>query len=319
MLKFKDNQLEHINETDLKSESILERYNLQEAIVSSWDSFKKEVGMTDLLYIGQEVCPHGTVENRIDILAYHANDNVPVVIELKRGKDKLQLLQSLSYASMVSTWCADDFIEIAKQNNSKDLDDLTSLIQDIDTESVRVVMVAEEYTPEVMLCANWLHSKYDLDITACAIKVFTMGESTVFDISKIFPLAELEDNFQSRRRKKSITGYRDTTWDIVKEKLKYSWGPSLIDKCLSIKDGDATRRRFLQIARNHDGLDWITLNFREKYLNIYVKGKPEDGEQFFKNKFHDDVEVSEWRDGWSVNISTDSSFQDLLKWIPSLS
>lgn len=318
MLKFKNDSFEHINESNLKSQKILERCSLQKAIVNSWGSFKREVGMTDLLYIGQEVCPHNSVENRIDILAYHANDNVPVVIELKRGKDKLQLLQSLSYSGMISTWSPDDFIKVAKQNNSKDLDDLTDLIQDIDTEAVRIVMVAEEFTPEVMLSASWLHSKYDLDITACSIKVFTMAADVIFDISKIFPLAELEDSYQSRRRKKTTTACKETDWESVKEKLKYSWGPSLIDKCLSIKDGDATRRRFLQIARNYDDLEWITLNFREKYLNIYIKGKPEDGEHFFKSKFQEDVDVSEWRDGWSVNISTDLSLKDLKKWMPIL-
>ncbi len=139
---------------------------------NTWDQFKNEIGMPDILFVGQEVVPHSSVDNRIDILAFNPNEGLPIVIELKRGKNKLQLLQSISYASMISSWSGEDFIKIAEENKSPDLEDLKSSLTDFDNELVRIVLLAEKYDPEVIISSDWLYRVYNLDIVACSLNVF---------------------------------------------------------------------------------------------------------------------------------------------------
>ena len=122
MLEFKNDKFISLPETDLKTNNLLERTNLQEAIVNSWSDFIKEIKMPNLQLIGQEVIPHDKVKDRIDILAFDPNDNIPVIIELKRDKNKFQLLQGITYAAMVSLWDSEKFIKEAKKQNSSDLE-----------------------------------------------------------------------------------------------------------------------------------------------------------------------------------------------------
>jgi hypothetical protein len=320
MLKFKDNKFISIKRSSLKDEEILERYNLQQAIIDSWDQFKSEIGMPDILYVGQEVNPHNSVENRIDILAFHPNENLPIVIELKRGKNKLQLLQSITYASMVSSWGEEEFLKIAEENNSFDLEDLKSSLSGFDSDAVRIVLLAEKYDPEVIISADWLYRAHELDIIACSINVFENEKEVFFSFTQKYPLAELEDSYVERTRKKlkirsGTNGDQD--WEDVKQKIAYSsWGSEVIDLCRQRMDGDPSRRRFVHVFKNYDGLKGISINIRQKYVNVYIFGKPEEGDKFFQNKFRDEIEISEWKNGWSFNVKTERHYEDLLKWLP---
>ena len=92
------NKLVRLPKTAL-AESHWER-KLQAMICEAPDAFCEEIGES-LWVIGQEVRPSDSVPDRIDILAVDEAGGA-VVIELKRGTHKLQLLQALSYAGMVS-------------------------------------------------------------------------------------------------------------------------------------------------------------------------------------------------------------------------
>ncbi len=58
------------------------------------------------------------------------------------------------------------------------------------------------------------------------------------------------------------------------------------------------------------------INIRQKYVNVYILGKPEDGASFFQSKFREEIEISEWKNGWSLIIQTNNQYEDLLKWLP---
>src|SRR5581483_1422209 len=98
-------RLEQPSFTDV---SIKERNDLQEFIVNSPAEFFAEVGQ-ELFVIGKEIQPSEVIQDRIDLLCLDKN-GCAVVVELKRGNDKLQLLQAISYAGMVAKWQAADFL-----------------------------------------------------------------------------------------------------------------------------------------------------------------------------------------------------------------
>jgi hypothetical protein len=88
-----------------------------------------------------------------------------------------------------------------------------------------------------------------------------------------------------------------------------------VELCLKEKEGDPSRRRFVGLRSNYNGFDWITINFREKYLNIYIKGKPENAEQILQNKFSSKIEISTWAEGFSFKIDKEKQFNELVNWL----
>jgi hypothetical protein len=81
---------------------ILERSDLQQMIHNAPAEFFAELG-EQLLPLGEEIRPSKVVDDRIDLLALDT-DGATVIIELKRGANKLQLLQALAYAALISDW-----------------------------------------------------------------------------------------------------------------------------------------------------------------------------------------------------------------------
>jgi RecB family endonuclease NucS len=100
--------------------SISERYHLQEYICNSPEAFFTEIGQ-DLFLIDKEVHPSNDVEDRIDILALD-KEGQAVVIELKRGSNKLQMFQAISYAAMVANWQPDDFLTALMRRSKNNLE-----------------------------------------------------------------------------------------------------------------------------------------------------------------------------------------------------
>lgn len=99
-----------------------ERGDLQVLIQNNSRVFFDEIGLPDAVLLGTEIEPSSDmVGDRIDLLALD-KDGTVIVIELKRGSDKLHLLQGISYAAMISKWKPDQFSELLK-NRDLELDD----------------------------------------------------------------------------------------------------------------------------------------------------------------------------------------------------
>ncbi len=123
MLKIdRDNQSFSLLDTPtLADVSITERYDLQEFISNSPDDFFKEIGQ-ELFLLGKEIEPSKDVQDRIDLLAVD-KEGTCVVVELKRGNDKLHMLQAISYAGMMSQWEPDDFLQLLDDDQQEALFD----------------------------------------------------------------------------------------------------------------------------------------------------------------------------------------------------
>lgn len=309
--------LEVVPTTELRSENILERSDLQKAIVNSWDLFRNEIGLPSAFLIGEEVNPHPSTNNAIDILAFDPDDSTLIVIELKRDRNKLQLLQALSYAGMVSTWDSETAIQKIQPQFNPNPDELIDLLQGTElSPETQVVLVAEGFDPEVILTADWLATTHSVRIAAFSIQTYSMGDSVFLSCDQRYPLRELSEVYEVRKRR--VAARRDrvvTEWADVLPKLQYPFAKRGIELCQRITAGDPARRRFGSIRSNYDGFNWINLAFREKYINVYIMGDFEEAEELLRSKFRSEIEISTWRDGFSLLVTNESHFEDLVQWL----
>lgn len=320
MLKFDTNvgKFEHVPQSNLKANNLLERYDLQAAIVQSWDLFKNEIGFPSAFLIGEEIRSDHTTQNSIDLLAYDADDSSLIVIELKRDKNKLQLLQALSYSAMVAKWDNEAIIKVIRSQESRDYDELIDLVEgNLAHTDVKIILIAEQYDPEVIITADWLTTTYGLNISAFALSLHALTGQTFIDLDQRYPLRELSDVYDSRKAKKSSKAgtLKNVSWDDVIPKLAYDFGKTGIEICLKHNSGDAARRRFSSIRTSFDGFTWITINFRAKYINVYMKGVFDGDHELINNKFSDNIALSRWRDGSNFNVTTQQQFEELIVWL----
>ena len=318
MLKFGDNTFVPLRETDLRATGLLERQNLQEAIVHSWRAFTKEIKIPDLQFIGKEVIAHYNVNDRIDILAFDPNENIPVIIELKRDRNKFQLLQGVSYAAMISSWSCDKFIEVARIQNSLDLEDIENNLSALELEdSVRIILIAERFDPEIIITADWFHRESKMDILAVSMKICKGDdEELYFAFEQKYPLSELHDSYDLRRRQRQQEpSVNEQTWEDIAARFKYKWGKEFLERCRREKKGDPNNGRIASFRSNVNGFEWITIYFRVNWVGINMKGKPEGAKESIQSKFRENIEVNEWRDGFSFRITTRCQYEDLCSWL----
>lgn len=319
MLRFdtENHKFQKLEEKDLKTAKILERYDLQKTIVSSWELFKNEIGYPEAFLIGQEIKPHTSTDDSIDLVAYDTDSSSILIIELKRDKNKLQLLQALSYAAMVSKWGVEELVSNIQKESNPSSDELIDLIKDNGISStIKVILVSEYYDPEVILTADWLSTSHNVDISAFSLNLMSLKEETFLQIEQKYPLKELQDTYITRsRRGRRQSDLPDVEWEDILPKLKYSFAAKALELCRKLKDGDPSRRRFGSIRSNYENLAWVSINFRENYINVYVKGDFNGLQEYLQGKFKDDMTINSWRDGYSVLVETESQFNDLVAWL----
>lgn len=314
MLKFDTtkNQLIKLQDTNLINESILERYNFQEAIVKSWKEFCTELGMGELYFVDCEVIPHSSCRDSIDILALDW-EGTPVVIELKRAKHKLQLLQALSYAAMLSTWSSEDYLN--KLKNNADREDVICILEGIDEmPPPRIVLVAEEYDPEVILTADFLR-KHDVDVTAVAVSLVKHNEEILVSFDTRYPLSGLEDTYVSRTRSKRNDEEKlnDATWDDVARWSKCKWVFHAIEKFRKLGfGGENPGRRGFGGKRNTQLGNIFSVGFRSDHMVVHVLEQTQESANRLNNIVG--LPLEPWgrdgdrRSGWLFRIKNETDY-----------
>lgn len=301
-------------DTNAGQEHLLERGDIQELLVRSWDDFVEELGFPSLRFLGQEVQPHDSVSNRIDILGFDEDAGVPVVIELKRDRHKLHLLQSLTYAAMVWTWDTDQLRALAGEDADEDL--LNSIDNRSEDDSPRIILIAEDYDPEVILTADWLVAQHDVDVYCFSLWMQKHGDHRLVRFQLDYPLRELQEVYRARRRTRVATAPGRQTWDDVKQWIEYDWGPWLIDICRQIKEGQPERRRFSAMFPGEWGSFYMI--FQRKEVRIWILGRRDGDLEHWKQNLPS-AAVSTWgsasskTQGLNLKLSSRTEAEDFLK------
>lgn len=196
----------------LADASILERADLQEYIANSPEEFFAELG-EPLFILAKEVQPSDAVQDRVDLLAVDKQGRV-AVIELKRGSHKLQMLQAIAYAGMISKWSSDEIILLPGIR----MDDLTDFLE-VETDEInrtqRLILIAEDFDFEILAGAEWLYEQFQVDVLCAkvALAVDRTANAEYLVCNRIFPAKELADEAIARRRPSTQGGNSWTDWE----------------------------------------------------------------------------------------------------------
>lgn len=268
-----------LERTTLSELTLTERYDLQELIFNSPQQFFPEVGF-DLFVLAKELTPSQFVQDRIDLLALDKQGN-GVIIELKRGNNKLQLLQAISYAALISEWKPEQFEDLLDENALESLKEFLAVdVAEINSRQ-RILLIAEAYDFEVLKAAEWLHNNYSVDITCARLSLSKDDASGAeyLHCSLVFPSVELAQQAITRRSVGTKAPWED--WDealaaisnpavteFFQAQLQLNQDSNLRKRMLTYRVG--SKRRFFIWAKMDHAYCWQEGRF-DNDLNFWSK------------------------------------------------
>lgn len=310
-------QLTPVSATTLSQSNILERADLQAAIVASWDSFTAELGYDELFLVGTEVVPHDSCRDRIDLLGL-SRDGTPVVFELKRHRDKLQLLQAISYAAMVARWDAKRFIDAVGLRDDDGADELRSLLAGdvFELHSPEIVMIAESFDPEVILAADWLGG-FEVPISAFALTAVEHRGDTLISLDQKFPLPGVDDLYV-RRAARAARAEGIGSWDEALKQVEFPFAARALQTFLKRSEGSPHRRAFYSIYAGSP-LGRMRIDFKKQYLKVYTRDQSAETEKAVRERLEPLITVYSWgnentkNSGFTFTIETAAQFEHFLR------
>lgn len=287
--------------------------DIRELIVKNPDAFFTELG-EPFFVIGREVSPQKPLGDSIDILAVD-KEGVVTVFELKRGKDKLQLLQAITYAAMISKWSAEQFFECRSVFSQKPLEQAKEEIENFLASSLaslnvnqRIVLIAEEYDPSVIVSAEWLSEKYSVEIECFRLALARDGGADFLSCAKVYPPAELMQ-FMNARGQIAEPAANWPDWETALSVI-----PSIVVRSFfesQIKAGQQNRLRYRQLIWRVRGVQRMYVSARDQNAYVWQHRRFKDDLEFWKSRLGSDAQVSPVEKGRSLRfyLTTEADFK----------
>jgi hypothetical protein len=189
-----------LKETAFSSVNLHERRDLQKLLREN-----VEVIAPQTLVISEEFGEWEDSRRRIDLLGLDKDANL-VVIELKRTEDGGHMeLQSIRYASMVSTMTFDRAAEVFGRYLAalgKEGQDPRAIMldflgwdepdEDLFGQDVRIVLASAEFSKELTSSVLWLID-HAIDIRCVRLKPYALDGRILVDVQQIIPLPEVQE------------------------------------------------------------------------------------------------------------------------------
>jgi hypothetical protein len=283
----KEKRLTRLQQTTLMEAAHWER-QIQGMIIEHSDPFCEELG-EPLWIVGQEVRPSESLPDRIDILAID-EDGSAVIIELKRGSHKLQLLQAVSYSGMIARWAPDQFVDTLAQNYRQSLADARADIEehigpDLATlnRSQRIILLAEDFDPALLVGAEWLHENFGVDIRCYRMSLSQEDNQEYLTCICIYPPMEIASLTRGGKVKKPDNNSGAwTDWDAALQGIENQSVVEFFRKELSHEHEGRLRYREL-VYRIGDKRRFFA-SCRKKYVYTWQDGRFGGDEDFWRKR-----------------------------------
>ena len=282
---------------------------LQDMICAEPDAFCEEIGES-LWVIGKEVRPSDAISDRIDILAVDDAGSA-VVIELKRGTHKLQLLQAVSYAGMVSRWSAERFIETLAANYNQsnegaraEIEDHTGADASSINQSQRVLLIAEDFDPAVLVATEWLHENYGVDIRCYRLQLSQEAGNDYLTCTCIYPPIEIAA--LTRRADRTAEAKVDhwPDWATALSSVENGaardfFNAELVHPGPNVKD----RLRYRELIYSFNGKRRFWVACRTQHAYVWQRGRFEGDEEYWRKQLSSPQSVGLRHGGRSLRFS----------------
>ena len=278
-----------------------ERYDLQECIANSPDEFFAEMG-EELFLVGTEIMPSKDVQDRIDLLTIDREGKV-VVIELKRGSNKLQMFQAVSYAGMISNWDPEELLSLLDEQQQEALEGFLECDTEQINSSQRVILVAESFDFALLMGTQWLCEEYGVDIICCRIALATdaAGNSEYLACSTVYPPKELVDEARKRGKgKRASSPDQWSDWDTALAKIK---NQDLIDfykQRLEENHECYLKKRILRYRCNNKRR-WF-MAARQKLAYVWQEGRFDGDTEFWQGRISQSDSVKPVKEAKSLRM-----------------
>ena len=291
-----------LNSPSFADAQILERTDLQECIFNSSGEFFAEIGER-VFVLGKEVSPSQTVQDRIDILAIDP-DGTLVIVELKRGSNKLQMLQAVSYAGMIARWSADDVRNLVTAEQWDALTDFLDVDTDDMNRSQRLLLVAERYDFALLAGAEWLNEQYGVNIRCTAVTLATDPSTSAeyMACSSVFPAPALAE--QAAARNRTPHSAKPLKWSDWEEALRGIENAEL--QCFAREELELGREQYLRRRGFHyrmAGKRRWSISCRRKTAYVWQRGRFEDDELFWKECIGEMAAVKPVKSGTALSFN----------------
>lgn len=307
--------LSRLEERAIQEAGLKERYDIQRMIRQSPDAFFHEMGES-LMLIGDEIRPAAFVDDRIDLLAIDKQGS-SVIIELKRGSDKLHLLQALAYAAMVSKWEKTRFTSELSRSCTQPTEDSEEKIEEFLDEgmeslnkSQRVLLIAEGFEYEVLVTAEWLGEAYSMDIRCYRVKISADGSNEYLSCTCIYPPPEISAHSVRRGKRGESKPARWNNWRDVFADIK---NPAVVEYFQKeISDGRESYLRHRALRYRLNDKRRFHVCARRKLAYVWQAGRFENDLEFWRNRIGSGAGVEPVQNGKSLRFFL-SSIEDFKK------
>jgi hypothetical protein len=264
-----------------------------------------------LFLLGSEVVPSKNVLDRIDLLAVD-REGACVVVELKRGNHKLQMLQAISYAGMLAQWTPEDVLQLLDDSQQEALSDFLEVDREEINRQQRIILIAEAFDYSVLIGAEWLSENYGVSINCCKIAVAHDSESNseYLVCSNVYPAPELAVQAVPRgRANKQSSAVKWSDWESALSGIS---NRAVVDYFQ--REVAANRERYLRkrIVRYRLGgkRRWFVAA-RVKKAYVWQNPRFENDIEFWREGLSHPDEVKPVKDGKGLRmfLYTDSDFQ----------
>lgn len=271
-LEREEKTFSRLDTPSLADAQLLERTDLQECIINSGDAFFAEIGER-IFVIGKEVTPSETVQDRIDILGIDP-EGAAVIVELKRGSNKLQMLQAISYAGMIARWGTDGFQSLVSTERWEQIVDFL----DVDVEEMnrrqRLLLVAEGFDYALLAGAEWLSEQYGVDIRCASLSLSTdpTTGAEYLACTSIFPPPQMAEQAVARSRSRAGTSpVKWSDWDEALSEIDNEAVVAFAREELAANREHYLRRRAFRFRQ--DGKRRWNLHCRNKHAYVWQHGR----------------------------------------------